>query len=265
MLYERDYTRGLTDEEQHQVDEIDNKDKNKRKFGRINRDREKPKAYRHNNSLFPNYYMDYADLKNEELLTKEVNDLEKLLEKDKVTESELQALIKDNRYWHIIASIIPELAQGFGHHDLYLFPEFQLGTEYRADYLLIGSGSGGYEFVFAELEGATRPSTRKSGHLSDLFNEGKRQLEDWEEYLNAHFSTLSCQFQKNSLKERLPREFYEYDPYRFHYVVIAGRRIDFNDKTYHSRMKLLKEKNIYIIHYDNLLDYTKELIGRKTY
>ena len=51
MLYERDYTKGLTDEEQHQVDEIDNKDKNKRKFGRINRDSEKPKAYRHNNSL----------------------------------------------------------------------------------------------------------------------------------------------------------------------------------------------------------------------
>lgn len=261
-LYERDYINGFTDEEQKQIDDI-NQDENYPKFGYKNRKLMMIKAYRHQKSLFPNFYMDYADLKDEKLLTKEINDLENLLEKDEVTENELQRLIKDNRYWHIIASLVPELGARFGHHDLYLFPEFEIDTMYRSDYLLVGSGSGGYEFMFIELEGASHSATVKTGHFSSVLNKGINQVEDWKRYIEAHYSVVTAEFKKYLLNKQSPlrEEFYEYDSTRFHYVVIAGRRKDFNEVTY----RLKRENNIFILHYDNLLDFTRRLLERKSY
>ena len=69
---------------------------------------------------------------------------------------------------------------------------------------------------------------------------------------------------KNSAFD-LPEEFYVLDMSRFHYVVVAGRRTDFRDKTYIIKRERKKADDIDIIHYDNLFDFSNNLIGKQTY
>ena len=88
--------------------------------------------------------------------------------------------------FYIPASILYAGGFAFGHHDLYLFPEFKLGDKYRADYVLIGSGSGGYEFVFIEFESPNERITLKDGHSGQAIRKGNFQLSDWKRWIESH-------------------------------------------------------------------------------
>jgi len=48
-------------------------------------------------------------------------------------------------------------------------------------------------------------------------------------------------------------------------VVVAGRRSDFSEKTYILKREYKKEKDIDVLHYDNLVDFSNNLIGKITY
>lgn len=52
---------------------------------------------------------------------------------------------------------------------------------------------------------------------------------------------------------------------RLNYVVVAGRRNDFSEKTYEIGRKFQKRNNIRIMHYDNLIDAFKELTRHRNY
>ncbi|MFR9240273.1 MAG: Shedu anti-phage system protein SduA domain-containing protein [Clostridium baratii] len=147
-----------------------------------------------------------------------------------------------------------------------MFPEFQLGTEYKADYLLIGKNSGGYEFIFVELENPNGNITKKNGNIGEAFRKGIDQTKDWKRWLEKNYQSLREVFKKH-MKERdnLPNEFIEYDSTRFHYVVIAGRIKNFNELTYQIKREYMREQNILLMHYDNLVDQSKGIIGESTY
>lgn len=185
-----------TEDEINIINEINKRNENiGRRFGKINYFIEMPKAYRHKLSLFPNFYMDPVDLKNKQKIENEAEDyLNKLNEGP--TEQDLQALIKKNQYYDVIASIVTGLRMNFGHHDLYLFPEFPLGTSYVADYLLVGSGSGGYEFVFVELESPSKKATIKNGNLGDSFRKGIDQIIDWKIEIEGDYSLIRNELKK---------------------------------------------------------------------
>jgi hypothetical protein len=65
--------------------------------------------------------------------------------------------------------------------------------------------------------------------------------------------------------EALPDEFHHLDKTRINYVVIAGRRSDFDEKTYRIRRKNQKDNSVLILHYDNVIDSAEKLIGEATY
>lgn len=69
---------------------------------------------------------------------------------------------------------------------------------------------------------------------------------------------------KNSALD-LPEGFYVLDMSRFHYVVIYGRRSDFQYKTYIIKLERKEADDIDIIHYNNLYDFSNNLIGKLTY
>ena len=259
-LYDRDYSTLLPSE----IEERDKLNKKYRSFkvGLCVPFLEYPKAVRHNLSLFPNNYLDIVDLKNESEMDKQCNEFKKILDNPSINELGIKHYIQDNGFYFIPASILSLF--DFGHHDAYCFKEFPLGTQYRVDYLLIGKSSDGYSFVFVEFEHPNNNITISSGELGNAFRKGISQINDWKWYLESSFSSVSDEFLKYTTKE-LPKEMHRFDSSRMNYVVVAGRRKHFNEKTYRVRREIEKGQNIQLLHYDKLYYFSSKLIGKSTY
>ncbi|MFG0217226.1 DUF4263 domain-containing protein, partial [Brevibacillus porteri] len=165
-IYDRDFTK-LTQQESEEWGLLEEKAVT-HKLGNqsIMRNvyREYPVAVRHYLSLFPNNHLDIVDLHKENELTNLVEQFHKELEKPMTNERSILNFIKENKAHFIIASIMKEM-YSFGHHDAFIIPEFQLGNKYQVDYLLIGKNSGGYEFIFVELEHPSKNIILKEGDL----------------------------------------------------------------------------------------------------
>ena len=266
-LYQRDY-RKLNKKEEEDWHSL----KAKECVGKLGRIpvtkslfREYPKAARHYISIFPNNYLDVVELKEEERLQRLIKGFEALLNSNKINERAACNFINENQAFFIVASIL-ESYYHFGHHETYLFREFQLGISLKVDYLIVGKGSGGWEFVFVELESPSGNITLKGGDLGSSFRKGEKQVEDWDRWLEAHFPSLKETFDKHKKDGFvLPEEFTILDKSRIHYVIVAGRRSDFQDKTYRISRKKLRDEKCLILHYDNLLDSSRRIIGAETY
>lgn len=262
-IYDRDYNY-LTEQEIREWKNIKDKEiQYNRKFGKKNLFPYYPAAVRHKLSLFPNNYLDPCELKNEEKLLILIEEYMKVISNKTTDERDILNWIRDNKAYHIIASILKYYP--FGHHDAYIFPEFQLGNSYRVDYLLIGKGSGGYEFIFVELEHPYKKITLASDNLGETFRKGLYQVDDWNLWLQDNFKSLYHTFNKYKNKEKeLPHDFIINENSRFHFVVVAGRREHFSEKTYAIRRQYFRN-GILLLHYDNLYDMSKSLIGKQSY
>lgn len=265
-IYERDYSK-LTQEEIATWEVLKLKEEIKidgKLFSRKNLFREYPKAVRHYLTLFPNNYLDIEDLKKEEELLDIVQQFKQKLEEKNSNERTILNFIKESKAHFIIGSILNR-GYSFGHHDAYIFPEFQLGNSYQVDYLLVGKNSDGFHFVFVELEHPNSNTTIKSGHLGESIRKGLHQVDEWETWLETYYSSLRETFQKKlNSRKSLPPEFYDFDPTRLHYVVVTGRREDFNEVTRKIKRKKQTER-ILLLHYDNLIDSSESIIGESNY
>jgi hypothetical protein len=266
-LFDRDYMSLTADEEEEwrnqQQKEVVGE------FGshavRRSRFRDYPKAARHYRSLFPNNYLDVVELKDEQLLVDKVKCLRSLVDNKCVNERQILNFINENRAYFIVGALLKQYFT-FGHHDAHLFREFPLGTSHKADYLLIGRSSGGWSFVFVELESPYGSITLANGEFGATIRSGQKQVADWDTWIDGNFASLKEIFNRyKSLNETLPDEFITLDKSRIHYVVIAGRRSDFSEKTYRLRRKTDRDNFQLILHYDNLLDAASEVIGKDTY
>jgi hypothetical protein len=226
--------------------------------------REYPVGVRHYLGLFPNNHLDINDLQKEEELNFQTDKFLETILTPEANERTLLNFIRDHGAYFIIASLFKGYYT-FGHHGAYVFPEFQIGNSFKADFLLIGKSSGGYEFVFIELEHPNKKITLADGSLGEAIRKGLNQVSDWQSWLEENFSSLTETFDKYRHPEKpLPREFMKFDSSRIHYAVIAGRREHFNEKTYKLRRRYL-DNRINILHYENLYDSAKRLIGALTY
>lgn len=225
---------------------------------------EYPKAARHYISLFPNNYLDIVELDNVKRLNYINNEFKKLLNLNSTNERKILNFIRENSAFHIIGSILKS-DFNFGHHNAFVIPEFMLGTSYQVDYLLFGKRSGGYEFSFIEFESPKGNITLQNGEKGEVIRKGLNQINDWNMWLEANYQNLLETFNKYKKPEiSLPEEFYRLDKTRIHFVVVAGRRTDFNQKTYRIKREL-KDNNITLLHYDNLYENAQNIVGKKTY
>lgn len=227
--------------------------------------REYPVAVRHYKSLFPNNHLDIVELQQTERLTSLAEMFLAVIDSPNSNERSILNWIREEKAYFIIASIMKGY-YSFGHHDAFVFPEFQLGNSFQVDYLIVGRSSGGYEFIFVELEHPNKNITLANGHLGDAMRKGERQVTDWKYWLESNYTTLYETYKKyKSPRKDLTEEFIKYDSSRIHYVVVAGRRNDFNDRTYQLKRQKRQTENILMLHYDNLYDSAKALIGEPTY
>ena len=262
----RDY-RHITSTEREAYERILDQEETGQKYGEINHYNEYPEAVKHYLSLFPNNHIYLRDMKSKRDLHA-INEAFSLLVHDSETNEQdvLRFINHEPQAYHIIGSIFEAGGFHIGHHGTYLFPEFRLGEDYRADYLLIGKGSGGFEFVFVELEKPNGYVIMKNGHLGQVIRSGENQIEDWKLWVDANFATLKNFFDSEKhIGATLPSEFYNYDSTRMHYVVVGGKREDYNDMTYAIRRRKERETGIVMLHYDNLFDASEMLFERNTF
>jgi len=270
-LYERNYLDGMTPAEEAEYATILAKEKEGMNgFGRKNLYHLYPLAARNILSLFPNHNLDILDLKANDSATIINEDFRQLLHSTSVGEREILNYINRTPAFHIIGAILRGCQFRFGHHSAYLFPEFQLGTTHKADYLLIGKNSGGHEFVFIELESPGNKGAGKvtiqDGELGDVFRKGITQVENWRRWLQENYLSLSEYFEKHkNLEESLPKEFLKYDDTRIHYIVIAGMRKNFSEKTYRIAREYRDTDKIQLLHYENLYDFSQQILDEPTY
>ncbi|RFB42590.1 Shedu anti-phage system protein SduA domain-containing protein [Bacillus sp. dmp10] len=264
-LYQRDFME-ITEEEMEKWEEVQKQELlNQEGSSRPNYAHLYPKAVRHYLSYFPNNYMDYSELKEEaERFTRLTEKYKKAIDDPTSKEYKIKSFIKNNEAYFIIASLLKYY--DFGHHDVYLFPEFFLGTSFKADYLIAGRNSAGFHFVFVEMENPYDNITLKDGKLGETFRKGINQVNDWKRYLSTSYSSLEETFRKYKNPDLpLPDEFLKYESGRIHYVVVAGRREDFDKNTYWERGDYKDNRKITLLHHDNLYDKAKATIGGNTY
>lgn len=116
-------------------------------------------------------------------------------------------------------------------------------------YITARKNAFSYEFIFVELEARYGKITLADGDLGDAFRKGIRQVNDWSDWLESYYTS----FQEAILKyknpeQQLPLEFMIPDKTRLHYVVIAGRRADFNEKNYRIKRRTKAEQRIELLH-----------------
>lgn len=223
------------------------------------------KSCRHFFSLFPNNLLDICELAEVDRLNEIAMRFEELIKNSENGERQILDFIKNEKAFFIVGSIMKKYYP-FGHHDAYLFSEFPLGTLYQADFLLAGKGSGGFQFIFIEFETPKSTAFRQDGILGEGTNKGLRQVEDWDAFIDANYITLKQEFDKaKSYQEPLPDEFISLDKSRIHYVVVSGRRDQYTELTYRTRRKMLSERDINLLHYDNIIESSHYVIGKNTY
>lgn len=269
-LYDRDFN-SITEEESLIWKELKEREKvviNGRLSDSIRKSlyRKYPVAVRHFLSLFPNNFLDGVELTSEsESLKSKLEEFKLLLDCSETTEQDILKFIKVKKSYFLIGSILKSNYR-FGHHALFIFPEFMLPPNFKVDYLVIGENSDGHHFVFVELENPYGQITINDGSFGDTIRKGIKQIDDWELWLESNFSNLRLVFEQALGKnQQLPKEFTVFDKTRIHFVVVAGRRNDFNEKTYRLQRTSLEQRKLQIFHYDNITDSATEAIGTTTY
>lgn len=163
-------------------------------------------------------------------------------------ENDVQNYIKRNQKWYIPISILK--AYDFGHHFSCVVPEYQLGAEYRLDYLLIGKNSLGYQFVFVEFEDVNVAYKIKTANSeTDKVRKGLNQIRDWKRWLDQNKGYF--------LHSEGIKEFANNVPsWGFHYCLVVSRRHMMDNMCNQLRGEMQNEIcGLKIMTYDRLIDY----------
>lgn len=250
-LYERDYTRIISEDEQKLQDKFEtyNNFKGIKSTSDDPRNSHPEFEYRKflwcYNSLFPNNYLYHSELSMLDLEV-ESNSFKVIINKAE-NENEIQRYIKNNRKWFIPASIYKEY--NFGHHGAYLFVEMSLGGQYFTDYALLGKSSDGYSIVLIEFEKANVPFIISSSNTEhESVRKGNTQIRDWKRWLdyNKEYFLRSNGFTERGID--IPTS-------RIYYCLVVSRRDFMNGIAKDLRSQICYEmNNVKIVSFDRLVD-----------
>lgn len=166
-------------------------------------------------------------------------------------ESDVQDYIKGNHKWFVPLSILK--AYDFGHHFSCVIPEYQLGAEYRLDYLLIGKNSLGYQFVFVEFEDVNVDyKLKRINSETDKVRKGINQIRDWKRWVEQNKGYF---LSSEGIKEFANN----ISLWGFHYCLVVGRRDRMDDMSNQLRGEMQKDTGVKIMSYDRLVDYVELL------
>src|SRR3989304_795577 len=148
-----------------------------------------------------------------------------------------------------------------------VIPEFQVGNEYRADFLILSADSGSWHAVFVELKSHRARQFTKAGIPTKSLSLALRQLDDWERWLDKNDNAFRLSLSRHFEKKRVAAQCSTADshiraaeeiidprtPITKHYKVLLGRRSMLSKEENERRAAFLR-KNHEILTYDRLLD-----------
>ena len=108
---------------------------------------------------------------------------EQILEQENSTEREVHAFLKQFPY--VLIHLFNK-SWNFYH----IFPEFRLGTDFRADFAVVSANSGRWEVILIELEGPRDSLYTKQGLPNRKLNWAIRQTNDWRDFVSEQKDCL---------------------------------------------------------------------------
>lgn len=157
------------------------------------------------------------------------------------------------------------------------FPEFQLGADFVADYLIISADSGAWNAIFLELESPRARIFNQRGTPSRQAAVGLRQLDDWERWLAENAPLFRESLSKLLERENIPAYCSRADIHtlahteirdprtviRTKFILVIGRRQSLSQLD-QARRGPFASRNREISTYDRLLDAAQRLDARIT-
>lgn len=223
---------------------------------------ELPEKYQYVDSFFPNNFLNDCNLFSKENKKRILNSYycyKKLLDDSSTKETDLtfNFLYKEeNRL--LLMGIIDRF--GEAHHALcrYAFPEFLKGkADFVPDVLLIGHDSNGYHLFFVEFESPYGTIVSNKGkNFGETIRKGINQITDWKRWIPQHYNQISEELDKHAYEwKQKPKELGVYREPFIHYVVVAGRRKDYETSEIKQLIEETKKNdNIHVMNYDSFAE-----------
>ena len=153
----------------------------------------------------------------------------------------------------------------------YVVAQFEAGNEYRADFLLISTFSGGFDIHFVELEPPSAKLFQKNGKVTAVLAGALRQIELWKRFerVAAKESYLLQQIDKAATTRDLLNPQWRGDPLicnagfpitheivarNYQYHIIIGRRGDLNPDELSRKANFRQTFDVELITYDRLIE-----------
>jgi hypothetical protein len=162
--------------------------------------------------------------------------------------------------------VVSRFASGFSFPNK-VISQFKFGTDYVADFVAVGSFSGGCSVHFIELEPPGAKLFTKAGDAARRLNGAITQLIAWELFVSKHREEVLREIAKRMLKHELvsDRGIDVQDNtgrnisspmlvIQWHYHIVIGRRQTMSNEDI-ERKAALFQKGIDVVTYDRLLDY----------
>lgn len=83
-------------------------------------------------------------------------------------------------------------------------PEFELGNDFRADFLILSAHSGHWYAIFIELKPYNTRLYNKDGTPTKFLRKAEKQIDDWREWVRINEQYLRHSFSKILEKENAP-------------------------------------------------------------
>ncbi len=155
-----------------------------------------------------------------------------------------------------------------GGHCRFVFREFPLGSQYKADFVILNSYSGVWEVMFIELEPVDDMAFTKAGVPSKRMAGAIKQVDDWGAYFDMHKLQVRSELvrwaQSNDIlkyddSDPLSNMSGDYlaDPASYltdSYHIVIGRRDNISSESHKRKAMYKTKRNIEIMTYDRLRD-----------
>jgi hypothetical protein len=159
----------------------------------------------------------------------------------------------------------------------YALPEFRFGTDYRADFVVMGPFSGGFDIQFIEMEPPNVPLFTRAGIPAQRLAGALAQVRNWKSYVEKNRGIVLKELFKLAEKEALllrrwmnPKgSFSSRSPYsplspwhpeagfNWDYHIVIGRRTSLSEEHLGKKAAFHNTDSVEVMTYDRLIDAAK--------